>query len=278
MRDQKFRKYSRCGYVTALALALMLGSGGTAVADTPQAASSTYSVSGVQIGGNGSTQSVCSGGQYCASESVGDIVNGGSSSTNYSATSGSETPDQPVLEVSVTGGIQNMGVLDTTTTGTAAFGVSVLTYLSNGYTLFISGAAPSQGSHTLKVMDPDAAQNACPCTSQPGAEQFGMNLADNSAPDIGANEVQIPSSDFSFGHVAGETCSGQPCTGASGFSFDHNYSQPDLFLYKDGDAIAGSSVSSGETDYTISMIINVSGVTPGGRYTGTYSAIAVPVF
>ena len=46
----------------------------------------------------------------------------------------------------------------------------------------------------------------------------------------------------------------------------------------DGDVVASSDTSSSETDYTMSMIINVSNVTPGGRYNGVFSAVVVPLY
>jgi hypothetical protein len=240
--------------VVALALVLSFASGGEARAGTPQASSNNYSASEVQIGGNGNASNDCSG-NYCAQESVGDTVVGGSGSSTYSAQFGSDTTNEPLLEVIVNGGNQNLGVLDPSTTATATFGVNVRSYLSDGYTVYITGSPPSQGSHTLTALNA-----SCPCTSQTGAEQFGINLADNTSPNIGAIPVQVPSGSFSFGAATSD------------------YNQADLFKYHDGDAIAGSDTSTGETDYTLSMILNISNVTPGGHYTGTFSAVVVPVY
>ncbi len=146
-----------------------------------------------------------------------------------------------------------MGVVSPHTTGTANDTIKVLSYLSSGYVLQIVGTPPSQGTHTLTAL-------TTPSTSQPGTEQFGMNLAANTTPAIGANPVQVPSSAFAFGYAT------------------TNYDQADLFTYNNNDIIAKSNSSSGETDYTLSIIMNVSSVTPGGQYSGTYSAVAVPTF
>jgi len=253
MKNQHFRQYS---FVIALAFILSLGFVGTAVA--AQSSSPSYSVNEVQMGGVGSSLHDCSA-NYCAKTSVGDTSVGRASSANYSAQLGFNTSDEPMLEVIVEGGNQNMGVLDTSTTGTALATIKVRNYLSNGYVLQITGVPPSQGTHTLTTL-------STPSTSQQGAEQFGINLADNTAPNIGAGPVQVPSGTFSFGTVA---------DGTDGMDV---YNQPDLFMYKDGDIVARSLKSTGETDYTMSMIINVSNVTPGGQYTGTFSAVAVPIF
>lgn len=253
MKNQHRRQYR---FVIALALVISLGSVGTAVA--AQSSSPSYSVNEVQMGGVGSSLHDCSA-NYCAKTSVGDTSVGRAGSTNYSAQLGFNTSSEPMLEVIVEGGNQNMGVLDTDTTGTALSTIKVRNYLSNGYVLQITGPPPSQGRHALTAL-------STPSTSQQGAEQFGINLADNTVPNIGAGPVQVPSGTFSFGTVA------------DGTNGTHVYNQPNLFMYQDGDIVAQSLTSSGETDYTMSMIINVSNVTPGGQYTGTFSAVAVPVF
>jgi len=202
--------------------------------------------------GSGSSLNDCSA-NYCTKTSVGDLVVGDASSSNYSAKFGSNTSDEPYLEVIASSITSNMGVLDTTKTGTATASVKVRNYLSSGYIMQITGGAPSQGLHRLTAL-------STPTTSHQGAEQFGLNLVANTAPALGANPVQVPNGSFSFGTVASD------------------YSTPDLFKYVDGDIVASSASSSGETDYTISMIINISGATAGGQYTGGVSAVVVPTF
>lgn len=241
-------------YVLALALVISAGLVGTAAATTTSS-SAHYQVTETQFGA-GSSLHDCSA-NYCAKTSAGDTVVGSASSNNYSAQLGFNTTDIPLLEVSVTGGTQNMGVLDNATTGTATNVIKVRNYLSKGYVLQITGAAPNQGTHTLRV---PMGVGDSPFTSQPGAEQFGINFAANSTPHIGADPLQVPSGAFSFGTVVA------------------NYGTADFFKYKDGDVVAQSLSSTGETDYTMSMIINVSNVTPGGHYNGTFSAVAVPVY
>jgi hypothetical protein len=232
-----------------LALVLSTGFGGTAAALT--STSTNYKVTETQFG-SGSSLHDCST-NYCAKTSAGDTVVGRSKSTNYSAQLGFNTSDVPLLEVITTGGTQNMGVLDATTTGTATNIIKIRNYLSSGYVLQITGPAPNQGIHTLTTL-------ATPSTSSQGTEQFGINLVANTTPSVGAAPVQVPSSTFSFGTIASD------------------YSTSNLFKYIDGDVVAQSFSSSGETDYTMSMIINVSSATPGGRYNGSFSAVAVPVF
>ncbi|HEY4160634.1 MAG TPA: hypothetical protein VGM08_01075 [Candidatus Saccharimonadales bacterium] len=252
-------------WVAVLSLVCTIGCAGRAAA-TQTSNSTHYSVTETQFGG-GSVQKQC-GTQYCAKSSAGDTTVGSASSDNYSAQFGSNTTSEPLLEVVVTGGSQDMGVLDDTHTGTATEGIKVRNYLSNGYALYIAGAAPSQGSHQLNTP-------GTPTASAQGTEQFGINLADNGNPDIGANLLQVPSGSTSFGQVVS---SNDTLAGTNPNSDGAYFNISDLFMYKDGDVVAYSTRSSGETDYTMSMILNVSSVTPGGKYTGVYSAIAVAVF
>jgi hypothetical protein len=140
------------------------------------------------------------------------------------------------------------------TTGT----FSVKAYLASGYTVVNATPGPQYATHTLANMP-------TPATSAPGTEQFGINLVANttgcSAPNnFGANPVQAPDSTFGFGQVAGgyDTC-GQ-------------------FKYNNGDAIAYSNSSSGETDYTISYLFNISPVTPAGEYHLNHVLVATATF
>jgi hypothetical protein len=247
MPKQRYRQYK---FVMVLALVVSMGLVGTAAA-TQTSTSTNYSVTETEFG-TGSAQHVCSGGTYCAQVSAGDTTVGRGSSANFSAQFGSDTTDIPLLEVIVAGGNQDVGVLDDTHTGSAVSTVSVRDYLSNGYVMQVTGAPPSQGVHNLTAL-------ATPSTSQQGSEQFGINFANNTAPNIGADPVQVPSGS-TFGVVGSD------------------YGTADLFKYVDGDVVAQSTVSNGETDYTLSMIINVSKVTPGGQYTGQYSVVVVPMY
>ncbi len=126
-------------------------------------------------------------------------------------------------------------------------------------------ARPSSGSHTLSPLTTATA-------STPGTEQFGANLVLNTSPAVGALPVQNPSSVFSFGTVTG----GAP--GPNGTSVTSGYSTQNYFQYNNGDIIAASNQSSGETDYTISYITNISSTTPGGTYTFNQVLIALPTY
>lgn len=247
-----FQSIGRGWLLAAVLMALSaIGLTGSVQADAPQSSSSHYGVSEVQFG-SGSALHDCSG-NYCAKMSVGDTVVGHGSSANYSAQFGFNTSDVPVLELIASSGVQDMGVLDTNKTGTATGTVKIRSYLSSGYVLQITGQTPDQGVHHLD-------SPSTPTASQQGSEQFGINLVDNATPNIGANPVQVPDGTFSFGTV------------------EPNYKQADKYMYQDGDVVARSTSASGETDYTISFIANISSVTAGGRYNGAFTAVVVPTY
>jgi hypothetical protein len=234
----------------SLGVIVSLGLAGQVFAQAASS-SSSYGVTEVQFGA-GSSLNDCSA-SYCAKTSAGDLAAGRAASDNYSAQVGFNTSDEPMLEVITEVNNQDLGVLDTATTATAQASVKVRTYLSSGYVMQITGHTPNMGARYLEPLLGATA-------AEPGTEQFGINLVDNSTPDVGAAPVQVPSGEFSYGAVA------------------DGYNTPNEFKYLSGDVVAQSDSSTGETDYTISMIVNISNLTPGGKYTGSFSAVVTPTF
>ena len=238
----------RYGSIVLLA-ALVWGSLPTAYAET--SSSPNYQVSEMQLG-TGSSLEGCTS-QYCARASIGDVSAGTSVGGESKARFGTVTGSDPLLEVIIEPGASNLGELTTERTATKTMVVKIRNYLSNGYVVQIVGNPPQYAGHTL-------ATPATPTASTPGTEQFGINAVANTSPAIGANPVQVPSAQTSFGIVG------------------NGYQTANLFKYVSGDEIAHSNTESGETSYTISMIVNVSNSTPAGNYTADYAAIIVPVY
>lgn len=202
--------------------------------------------------GSGLNQESCSE-QYCARASIGDLAVGESASNGGSATFGSITSDEPVLEVIVDPGESNLGILSTERTATKTTVIRIRNHLSEGYVLQIVGDPPKYGGHKLNTP-------STPTSAAPGTEQFGINAALNTVPSVGASVQQIPSGQTSFGVVGDD------------------YKTANLFKYVSGDVIAHSLTQSGQTNYTISMIVNVSNATPAGHYSGDFSAVVVPYY
>jgi hypothetical protein len=223
--------------------------GRTTFAET--SSSSHYQVTQTQFTSGTSVQS-CSG-SYCAKVSVGDAAVGTAASVTNTAVFGSITNSDPLLEVIVEPGQSDLGTLTTEKTGTKTMTVKIRNYLSGGYVLQIVGDPPKYNGHMLSTSD-------TPVQSVPGTEQFGINAVANTNPTIGSNLVQVPDDKTSFGAV-----------------YD-NYKSPNLFMFQSGDNVAHSVSSSGETDYTISVIVNISSATPAGHYSGDFSAVVIPVY
>lgn len=218
--------------------------GGWAAAQ--QSASTHYSVNEVFFGSGGALND-CST-TYCAKESLGETGVGTTKSPSYQAHAGFNTDRQPYIQVNVNAANINLGTLTPGTPATATATFSVKTYLASGYTVTTQSPGPASGSYVLNLL-------TTPTASAPNTEQFGINLAANNScgnglpASLGANPVQVPSSAFSFGTVPA------------------SYNQACKFMYKNGDTIAQSSSSSGETDYTISYLFNITNTTRAGTYT-----------
>ena len=237
------------GKLALLIALLVVGGAGSAMADTPS--SPNYQLTEAEFGA-GATIESC-GSQYCASASIGGMTgtgSGGESSADFGS-----IPDEqePLLEVIIENGPSDLGVLAIDQTATQQTIIKVRNYLSNGYAMQVMGQPPAYGDHRLEA----ASQ---PSASSPGKEQFGLNLVTNTEPPVGKDPIQVPSSGFSFGEVTDD------------------YQTANRFKYVSGDVVALSRRESGQTEYTLSMILNVSGNTPAGHYASDFSIVVVPVF
>jgi hypothetical protein len=242
---QKQRLWRKVKVMLVATFVVAIGGTGTAMAVT--STSNNYQITETQFSA-GSLQS-CSA-QYCAQASIGDTT----SSTKASTGAFGITPDNvPVLQMIVEAGASNLGVLSTETTATKITTVKIKSYLSDGYVLQIIGEPPKFNGHNL-------ATPTTPTNSQQGVEQFGINLAINTTPNVGLAPVQVPSGAVNFG-----------------VAYD-DYDTPNQFMYVSGDNVAHSLTESGETDYTISMIVNISSSTPAGRYSGDFAAVMIPLY
>jgi hypothetical protein len=246
-RSLHYRQYI---FLFVLSLLIAFGSTGTAVA-TQTSTSPHYSVTETQFGA-GSQEHQCSS-TYCAKSSAGDTTVGNASSANFSAQFGSNTSDVPLLEVIVDGGNQDLGTLDDTHTATAVSTLKVRNYLMQGYAIEVAGDPPKAGSHSLTPL-------TVPTANQTGKEQFGINMVANTAPGIGADPIKVPFNASALSYISS------------------GYSNSNLYKYVNQDIVAENREASGETHYTISMILNISGVTPGGQYKSAFSAVVVPFY
>lgn len=217
----------------------------TVEADAPLK-SSHFEFDESTVGGGGLTQE--NSAHYQAGEFIGDLAIGSSTSSNFELESGYETTSDPALTFIVDNSGINFGSFSPSTATTATSTFQVLDYTSYGYIVQIYGSPPTNGSHVIAAMNPTN-------VSQAGVEQFGINVVANTSPvALGAN----PNNGL-FG--VGEAST--------------NYNNPDHYRYVSGETIADGPKSSGNTVYTISYLVNVTSLTPGGQYSSSQMLICV---
>jgi hypothetical protein len=249
---------------SAIVLGLMIVLAGGSVASALQSSSPNYGIDETFFGSGGELNA-CST-NYCSKQTAGETTVGAANSANFGIQAGNNTDRDNSLEMIVTGANLNLGQLTTTSTKVAEGHFSVKSYLASGYAVRTVSPGPKNSSHILHLLTTGAG-------SSTGTEQFGINLVANACPantspsgpgacsgGLGADPVEVPDTSFSFGQAA---------TG---------YDTADTYTYNDGDTIAYSNSSSGETDYTISYLFNISGVTPGGTYTMNHVLVATSTF
>jgi hypothetical protein len=201
------------------------------------------------IGSGGLVQS--SSTNYQGSDSVGDTAIGNSASTSYQVNAGSKTTNDPALSFTIINSAANFGDFSMGATSVATATFSVSNYTSYGYIVQLIGNPPSNGVHTIPAM-------ATTGPSVVGTEQFGINAVANTLPvSLGAN----------------------PDNGQFGFgSATTNYGTSNSYRYVSGETIVSAPKSSGVTIYTLSYIVNVNSLTPGGKYTSNQVAICTGTY
>jgi hypothetical protein len=201
------------------------------------------------LGGSGNLQAASS--SYQVSEVIGDPAIGDTASANYRIVAGSKTTDEPALAFSIDSAAANFGSFSSSSAATSTATFEVQDYTSYGYIVQIAGSPPNNGSHTIAAMGTTG-------PSVTGTEQFGINLVANTSPaSVGANPDH---GQFGFGNAA------------------TNYKTSNQYRYVSGETIATGPQSSGTTIYTITYLVNVSSLTPGGQYGGSQVLVCVGTY
>lgn len=223
-------------------------------ANDPTLKSAHYQFENSDLGGGGISSS--SSPSYQTVLSTQDAAIGHSGSTNYQNEAGSQTTGDPALTFTVNGSGASFGSFSPTQAATATSTFSVSDYTSYGYIVIITGTPPTYGTHTITPMGTDA--DGGPQASSPGVDQFGVNVVKNTSPtNFGADPDH---GQFGIGNAA------------------TNYDTDGKFRYVDGDTIAVGPKSSGVTTYTISYLVNVNSLTPGGEYQSDLSLICIATY
>ncbi|MBP7760171.1 hypothetical protein KA093_00035 [Candidatus Saccharibacteria bacterium] len=221
----------------------------TDLAAAQSQSSNNYRFDESTVGAGGLLQS--SSNNYMGTSAFGDIGVGTSLSNNFQFSSGSKTSPDPTLSFAILSSVANFGTFTASSTTTATASFMVANYTTYGYVVQMYGSTPTHNSHSIDAM---SATN----TSQAGVEQFGINLVANTSPaSFGANPNN---GQFGYGSVMS------------------NYATPDNYRYVSGETIAHATKNSGVTVYTISYIVNVAPLTPGGSYTADQTLIVTGTY
>jgi hypothetical protein len=225
------------------------------LAHAAQSNSSNYSVDQVFMGSGGELNA-CSA-TYCAKQSAGEVAAGHTAGAAFQAQAGFNVNREPYLAFSVSGNASDLGYLSTFGTATTTGTFAVKTYLAGGYVVQIASDPPTNTGPSAHQITPLGS----PTGPAVGVEQFGINLVANTSPSsFGAPPVQIPDNTFSYGSVVS------------------GYNTANQFKYNKGDVVAQSTQSTGQTDYTVSFIYNISDVTPDGQYNYNGVFVATSTF
>lgn len=243
--------------------------GGAFSASDPTMTSTSYSATETELGGSGCTQ--VSGVYKCGTSTnysldpatddggsdLGATAVGNSASINYQTNSGFDTTAQPGLIMSVNTGSINFGPLSTVSKVVQTASFSVRDYTSYGYIVQVIGTPPTYSGHQLAPMTGNAGLGGD--SSSAGTEQFGFNLV----------------SDALIGGSSNPVCQAATfCSGVAGDGSTLKYTVDSRFRFSSGETVASGSQSSGETDYTMTFVANMSTLTPSGVYTGNLTLVA----
>jgi hypothetical protein len=211
--------------------------------------SNNYEFEEQALGGVGLTNT--SSPSYQAAESGGILGFGNSADATMQINAGNTTTNDPALSFAIDTPNVNFGAFSPSTTAVATSTFQVSDYTSYGYVVQTLGTGPTYGGHTIAGMSTTG-------PSQAGVEQFGLNLVANTSPvSLGANPNH---GQFGVGSAA------------------TNYATTNNYRFVSGETIASAPKSSGMTIYTISYIVNVSSLTPGGQYSSNQTVICTGTY
>lgn len=149
---------------------------------------------------------------------------------------------------SSTGDRLNLGTLPSTSAKAGISQFAVGTNSISGYIVYIQGTTLTSGNNAINAI-------SSPSPSFPGNNQFGINLRNNSIPNVGTDPIG--------------SGSGTPTT---------DYNNPNLFKYQNGDAVAQSTLPSDYNRMTVSYMVNRKTSQSPGVYSSTFTYVATANF
>jgi hypothetical protein len=142
----------------------------------------------------------------------------------------------------------DLGTLVTSQPRTATSQFSGATNSITGLAVYSLGTTMTSGNNTIASL-------ANPTPSLPGFSQFGINLRDNSQPNVGADRDG-------------------PGTSTPGT----DYNIPNFYRYEPGGIIASSTLPTDYTRMTVSYIVNINGNQKPGIYATTVTYLGLGQF
>lgn len=153
------------------------------------------------------------------------------------------------LHCESSGGLErDLGVLNASSTSSTTTQFAGATNDNTGYTVSVLGTTMTSGNNIISGLNnPDFAFA--------GTQQFGINLRDNSRPNVGHNPE-----------------------GAGSLTPAATYGSANLFKFNPGDVISSTSSATDYNRMTVTYIVNVGPGQPPGIYSTTLTYVAVASF
>jgi hypothetical protein len=134
------------------------------------------------------------------------------------------------------------------TTGVGTSTMSAGTNASSGYTISYTGTTLTSGANTINAITTNGTGSTA------GTEQFGLNLMNNTTPNVGVDP-----------------------TGGTGTA-SANYNTADDFKFVSGETVAEAAAATDATAYTVSYIANITDSQAPGAYTANINYVATANF
>jgi hypothetical protein len=149
---------------------------------------------------------------------------------------------------STQGNFINLGELSKTSANFSSSQYSGATNDPGGFTTSVAGSTMTAGNKIIPAL-------ASQAPNRPGTSQFGINLRNNSNPNIGGNKAGSGDSVVMAG-----------------------YNTPNLFKFVPNQVVSRSTLPTEFNRFTVSYLVNASPSQPAGIYTATLTYIAVAAF
>ena len=142
----------------------------------------------------------------------------------------------------------DLGDFSSNVTSSASSQFRANTNADNGYNVSVYGTTMTSGNNYIDAL-------TSPTLSLKGSNQFGINLANNSIPDVGQDAV-----------------------GPGVATVDPDYSNFNLYQFNSGDTIATVGGPSDNVTFTVSYIVNIAKQQAAGIYSTTMSYVCLATF